>query len=514
MAKIYLLATNTKKPVSHLITAYTGEKFNHASVAFDKALAECYSFNMGRNGFVRELKEEWPAWTEFELYEVRVTESALRKARDYVRKVSGEKMTFSYRGILGVAMGRPLASAEAFFCSEFVEQTCIKAGLARSTEHAALATPLGVCKRKDAKLVASGRLHEYILLQGGGRGIFEQTQKRTKDMILEEDDDIQLLDEAGGLVSWLKRAMTNVDHDVVEDLKEALRDLKTERDRQQLLQEIDHFLADARAALRDGTAGDLLRSLGLGGVSAAGGAGAGWAWGTYTAPKVSTGFIASIAKALNIGNVVTSAQRTSHIVRTANSMAFSAFAGAAAIAFVLKTVNRFDGSLKNYVDALEALKVEVQKLRLPKGINESTIPLTEGLGSFLKNLATGDIEEEIDELEKEAADIHTPEQQRFVLTKIIRTLERLIILRHNPSAVQKFAHDHVAYFQKFLGGKDAGKELPVRTGEAITRLAKLRDKVLAKRWPDDAETERVEAYKKRIRDVLDSASKTHKDALD
>jgi len=335
MAKIYLLATNTKKPVSHLITAYTGEKFNHASIAFDKALAECYSFNMGSNGFVRELKEEWPAWTEFELYEVRVTDAALRKARDYVRKISGEKMTFSYRGILGVAMGRPLASAEAFFCSEFVEQTCIRAGLARSTEHASLATPLGVCKRKDAKLVAAGRLHEYMLLQGGGRGIFEQTQRETKDMILEEDGDVQLVG-----------------------------------------------------------------------------------------------------------------------------------------------------------------------------------PLTEGLGSFLKNLVTGDIEEEIDELEKEAADIHTPEQQRFVLTKIIRTLERLIILRHNPSAVQKFAHDHISYFQKHLGGKEAGKELPVRTGEAITRLARLRDKVLAKRWPDDVETEKIEAYKKRIRDVLDSASKTHKDTLD
>ena len=104
MPEIYLLATNTKKPISHIITAYTGERFNHASVAFDRSLAECYSYSMAENGFVRETKETWPGWTTFELYAAQVTSAGFARARELVRNLSRERPDFSYRGVLGVAV--------------------------------------------------------------------------------------------------------------------------------------------------------------------------------------------------------------------------------------------------------------------------------------------------------------------------------------------------------------------------------------------------------------------------
>lgn len=169
MPEIYLLATNTKKPISHMITAYTGERFNHASVAFDRSLAECYSYSMAENGFVRETKETWPGWTTFELYAAQVTSAGFARARELVRDLSRERPDFSYRGVLGVAVGIPMESDEALFCSQFVEKVCIEAGLPRMFPDAALATPLRACARKGARLVAKGLMHEQLIVAQKGR---------------------------------------------------------------------------------------------------------------------------------------------------------------------------------------------------------------------------------------------------------------------------------------------------------------------------------------------------------
>ena len=173
---IYLLATNTKKPIAQAIRFVTGEQFNHASVAFDEHLTECYSFNMGRDGFVREFKEEWPAWTEFALYRVKVSPRRLLDAKQYVASImSREKDTsFSFAGILGVAVGLPIERQYALFCSEFVERVCLRAGLRPSAVSAGLATPKIVCARKGATLVASGFIHQYLFMKATD-AIIEET---------------------------------------------------------------------------------------------------------------------------------------------------------------------------------------------------------------------------------------------------------------------------------------------------------------------------------------------------
>lgn len=159
---IYLLATNTKKPISRLITAYTGEQYNHASISFDKNLIECYSFNMARNGFVRESPEEWPTWTEFEMWRVPVTRQQIDKAKHYIREQAKSGKTFSYRGIAGVVLGKALEHQEAMFCSEFVERTCLHIGLKPSASNPALTTPVGVVRRPGAERYASGHLIQHI----------------------------------------------------------------------------------------------------------------------------------------------------------------------------------------------------------------------------------------------------------------------------------------------------------------------------------------------------------------
>lgn len=328
MPKLYLLATNTKKHVSRLITAYTSERFNHASVAFDAGLVGCYSFNMGTYGFTLETKDSWPSWTEFCLYSIEVSEEGFRRAKEYVRKVASANYGFSYSGLASMVVGADFAANASKFCSQFVEEACVKAGAKPSAAASYLATPEAVCARPGAKLVSQGLLHSYLVAHGGGKPKLYES----KTMILDNTDAQPLLEA------------------------------------------------------------------------------------------------------------------------------------------------------------------------------ERKMALHEGLATFLRNIATGDVEDEIDELKKEAKDIHTPEQQRFVITKIVRLLERLIILRHNPGFVQKQYHDAVSWFGRVLGRDANVKELSVRIGEALRDLAQLRDHVLAKRWNDDKYNQEVDKLKDKIDGVLKQAS--------
>ncbi len=132
-------------------------------------------------------------------------------------------------------------------------------------------------------------------------------------------------------------------------------------------------------------------------------------------------------------------------------------------------------------------------------------PLSEGLGSILKDIASGRVEEEVGELRKEAADVHTPEQQRVVLAKIVRLLEQLVRLRHGGPSVARFVHDGIGWFQKQLGTENAPKELNQRLGEAIADLARVRDKLLARRWDDDDTNRAVSDMRRKAAEVLDRA---------
>lgn len=74
-----------------------------------------------------------------------------------------------------------------------------------------------------------------------------------ENQLLSESSDLGLMDgaleEAGGLLSWLRRAYTATDPKVVMQLyTEILHGVKDEQHRKDLLAEIDGFLREAEAA--------------------------------------------------------------------------------------------------------------------------------------------------------------------------------------------------------------------------------------------------------------------------
>lgn len=117
---------------------------------------------MARNGFVRESPTEWPVWTEFDLWSVKLPRARVEAAKRYIHQQAHSGKTFSYGGIVGVVLNRPIEDKEAMFCSEFVERACLAAGLAPSAPNPALTTPVGVVQRPGATRLTGGVLRHYI----------------------------------------------------------------------------------------------------------------------------------------------------------------------------------------------------------------------------------------------------------------------------------------------------------------------------------------------------------------
>lgn len=115
--------------------------------------------------------------------------------------------------------------------------------------------------------------------------------------------ELDSLQEAGGLVSWLKRAYTGMDNGLLEELRyELQRKIKSESQRQGVLQDIDKFIRE--------------------------------------------------------GQGLTASQFAYHFVVTG-----PAFIGPIT-SFILRNSNTKDGSRKRYIEALEKIRDEVEKMKV------------------------------------------------------------------------------------------------------------------------------------------------------
>jgi hypothetical protein len=164
MPSLYFLATDTRKPISRLIKAWTWEAFNHVSLTFSPMMKKSYSFSIAANGFSVENPAIWPPDTHFELRSAEVSDSGLLAARKFIARVKKKDLAFSYAGLVGIVLGRPMGGESAMFCAEFVERAARAAGLppTAANRDPRLMTPWNVCNRPMTKYVASGLLKDYI----------------------------------------------------------------------------------------------------------------------------------------------------------------------------------------------------------------------------------------------------------------------------------------------------------------------------------------------------------------
>lgn len=164
---LYILLTDTKKPVSKLIKMKTGEAFNHVSLSFDKTLNTCWSFNIGQDGPVAEDKLEWPDNTSFSLYRVRVTQKEMDTLKREITQIfkNKEQYTFSIRkALFGFFLDMDIDHQNAYFCSEFVDHLLSSIGHPNDENRASkFISPYDVVAlRKKVSFVKRGKIARYF----------------------------------------------------------------------------------------------------------------------------------------------------------------------------------------------------------------------------------------------------------------------------------------------------------------------------------------------------------------
>jgi hypothetical protein len=168
--KVYILLTNTGSFLTKLIKLYTKKPYNHASIAFDHALSEVYSFGRktARNpfigGFVKEdVKAGLFKQADCTIYSFTVTDDQLQKMIYYLQDIEAQKRDYRYNflGLFGVMFNKPIKRKKAFFCSQFVATVLKEGNIIHFEKPHSLITPHDFQKVSTFQFVYEGKLKDY-----------------------------------------------------------------------------------------------------------------------------------------------------------------------------------------------------------------------------------------------------------------------------------------------------------------------------------------------------------------
>jgi hypothetical protein len=129
---IYIVLSDTKTPASRIIAFFTGDAYNHVSLAFDAALKTLVSYNggNGRNspGLNRETPGDVCGRPGATMAVFRLFAGAGKKALilDRIRRINAEGSSYNRLGLIFKGSLKP----NIMFCSQFVHAMLELAGLA------------------------------------------------------------------------------------------------------------------------------------------------------------------------------------------------------------------------------------------------------------------------------------------------------------------------------------------------------------------------------------------------
>ncbi len=167
---MYILLTNTGSFLTKLIKLYTKKPYNHASISFDHALSEVYSFGRktARNpfigGFVKEdVKAGLFKQADCTIYSFTVTDDQLQKMIYYLQDIEAQKRDYRYNflGLFGVMFNKPIKRKKAFFCSQFVATVLKEGNIIHFEKPHSLITPHDFQKVTTFQFVFEGKLKDY-----------------------------------------------------------------------------------------------------------------------------------------------------------------------------------------------------------------------------------------------------------------------------------------------------------------------------------------------------------------
>lgn len=240
-AKIYVLLTNQKTWFSKLVSKVNKAPYSHAMLSFDKSLFTAYGFTT--NGFTYEnIRQDYNPEGTFSLYSIEVPIDIYEKARQFIADMEANKDRYKYnrKGLLGFILKKPIASNEAFFCSEFVATVFNYVGLNLFDKPAALMSPYDIIRSGKFRFEFRGKIKNYHKIYLKHNKINEDTDQT--NIVSEPDLDIDfnyhkiatvIKDSSKERILMLRRVNSGRDtweipeflsEDPDDDLRECLRD--------------------------------------------------------------------------------------------------------------------------------------------------------------------------------------------------------------------------------------------------------------------------------------------------
>lgn len=174
MKKLYIVLTNTGTFVSNVIRKYTGDEYNHVSIALKRDLSELYSFGR-RNayvfwygGFVVEGVDHGTFKrfhkTVAKVYEMVVEDEAYAKAEEMISEfiVNRKKYHYNHLGILRARKNVDYQRNErCFYCSQFVRAVLVSSGAVTKESVSDMLAPGKLSELPGLTLIYEGLLREY-----------------------------------------------------------------------------------------------------------------------------------------------------------------------------------------------------------------------------------------------------------------------------------------------------------------------------------------------------------------
>jgi hypothetical protein len=127
---LYIIFSDTKSPASKVISLFTGEQFNHVSLAFDKDLETLVSYNGGNGMYNPGLNPEAIeafSWKDasFAVYRLAAQPEQKRIIIGQIGRINREGSAYNLLGLVTKHSYQP----NIMFCSQFVYTMLDKAGL-------------------------------------------------------------------------------------------------------------------------------------------------------------------------------------------------------------------------------------------------------------------------------------------------------------------------------------------------------------------------------------------------
>lgn len=195
MKKIYIVLTQTGTILSRIIKYYTGNQYNHVSIALDENLFHLYSFGRKNayvafiGGFVREginigtFKRFHN--TKAKICSLEVTDQQYYLLYENIKEIekNKDKYKFNVLGLFMVALNKKMVRENRFYCSEFVSHI-LKESNIDTSDLSDLATPQDFENISGLQYVYSGYLRDYNLKNENSSNIIEYKFKRPIDILL------------------------------------------------------------------------------------------------------------------------------------------------------------------------------------------------------------------------------------------------------------------------------------------------------------------------------------------